>query len=113
MTNFKGYNTAEQIIEHLTYNDFDAETLLNALDLTELELVEQYAEDNGLPSSEGELSDRFNDDELPRIKEAIGRPGIELLECDIEYEFGIWTDSLCKDGEIHLLQYETYEWTGE
>lgn len=73
-----------------------------------LEMVELYADEMGYISSESELSEQFD---------------AMLAECcpdfDTEDEpaiseaFNNWSDSLCKDGEIHPEQYSQYCYVGE
>tara|TARA_B100001093_G_C26071172_1_gene694574 strand:- start:219 stop:473 length:255 start_codon:yes stop_codon:yes gene_type:complete len=74
---------------------------------TFLEIIELYAIEAGLISSEDELSEQFDQyiddcfpdfpvDDEPALNEA----------------FNNWTDSLCKDGIIHPEQYNQYDYTG-
>lgn len=78
----------------------------NNVDL--LEIVELYAEDNGMIASEYELSKRFDEEILPYV--------IEQYSADdkiaINESFNDWTDSLCKGGELHPEQYNSYCYTG-
>lgn len=73
-----------------------------------LELVESYATENNLIDSEEMLSERFDQmlaecapnfplDDEPALSEA----------------FNNWSDSLCKDGEIHDEQYNQYSYVGK
>jgi hypothetical protein len=73
-----------------------------------LEMVELYAEDNGMIASEEELSKRFDEDVLPSIIEQYG----EDDEPAISEGFNNWTDALCKDGELHPEQYDKYCYVG-
>lgn len=73
-----------------------------------LEVVELYAEDNGMIASEDELSKRFDAEVLPSVIEQYG----EDDEPAISEAFNNWTDSLCKDGEIHEEQYNSYCYVG-
>jgi hypothetical protein len=70
----------------------------NRVDL--LEIVELYAEENGGIASEQELSERFDSEVLPSVIAEYG----EDDEPAINESFNNWTDSLCKDGEIHPEQ---------
>lgn len=73
-----------------------------------LEMVELYAEDNGLITSEEELSERFDSEILPLVIAEYGEDdGPAIAE-----SFNNWTDSLCKDGEIHPEQYNQYCYVG-
>jgi len=73
-----------------------------------LEIVESFALDNGLISSEEELSERFDQ----MIEECW--PDIDTDdEVMISEEFNNWSDSLCKDGEIHEEQYNNYCYVGK
>lgn len=78
----------------------------NRVDL--LELVELYAEDNGLIASEDELSERFDSEVLPGVIAEYGEDdGPAISEA-----FNNWTDMLCKDGELHPEQYDKYCYVG-
>lgn len=78
----------------------------NRIDL--LEIVEEYAENNGLISSESELSERFDSEVLPHVIAQYG----EDDSVAINEAFSDWTDSLCKDGFIHPEQYSNYCYVG-
>lgn len=78
----------------------------NKIDM--LDMVELYAEDNGMIASEDELSKRFDEEVLPSVIEAYG----EDDEPAISEAFNNWTDMLCKDGEIHPEQYNSYCYVG-
>ena len=83
--------------------------VIEALNVTELELVEEFAQDNNLIDSERNLSDQF--DEL--ISESvIVQYGADDTPAMSE-SFNNWTDSLCKDGELHGLQYHHYCYVGK
>jgi len=73
-----------------------------------LELAELYAEEVGTYSSEDELSEAFDSmlDECYPDFDTEDEPA--LAEA-----FNNWTDGLCKDGEIHPEQYNSYEYTGK
>lgn len=73
-----------------------------------LEIVEFFAEDNGWIASEEELSARFDDEILPHVIEKYG----EDDQPAINEAFNDWTDSLCKDGELHDEQYNKYCYVG-
>lgn len=73
-----------------------------------LEVVELFAEDNGMIASEEELSERFDSDVLPHIIEQYG----EDDEPAIMQGFADWCDSLCRDGEIHPEQDRNYCYVG-
>ena len=79
----------------------------NRFDL--LEAVELWAEDNGLISSEHELSERFDNEILPIVIEQYGEDDQDA----IDQTFNDWTDSLCKDGELHDEQYSQYCYVGK
>jgi hypothetical protein len=78
----------------------------NRVDL--LDMVESYAVDFGGIASEEELSARFDSEVLPDVIEAYG----EDDEPAISEAFNNWTDMLCKDGEIHPEQYNSYCYVG-
>ena len=81
-------------------------TNFNKVDL--LEIVEYWADSENLISSEEELSERFDSDILPLIIEQCG----EDDEPAINEGFNDWSDSLCKDGELHEEQYNNYCYVG-
>lgn len=78
----------------------------NNVDL--LEIVELYAEDNGMIASEDELSKLFDEEILPYVIEQYS----EDDEIAINESFNDWTDSLCKEGELHPEQCNAYCYTG-
>ncbi len=73
-----------------------------------LEVVELYAEENNMIATEQELSDRFDAEVLPEVVAQYG----EDDEPAISEAFNNWTDMLCKDGEIHAEQYDSYTYVG-
>jgi hypothetical protein len=73
-----------------------------------LEMVELYAEDNGQIASEEELSKIFDESILPLVLETYS----ESDSVAINEAFNDWTDSLCKDGELHPDQYNSYCYVG-
>lgn len=77
--------------------------------LSELELAEYYAENENLIASEEELSERFDSDILPLVIEQYG----EDDTIAISQAFNDWSDSLCKDGELHPSQYNQYCYVGK
>jgi len=78
----------------------------NRLDL--LDIIEEYASINGLIASEAELSERFDNEILPLILETYDEDDAPAI-----YEgFNDWSDSLCKDGELHEEQYNNYYYIG-
>ena len=82
---------------------------MNYNDENPLEMVELYAEEMGYIGSEDALSELF--DEL--ISEAVVvQYGADDIPAMSE-AFNNWSDSLCKDGEIHPLQYDQYCYVGE
>jgi len=85
------------------YDKSDFEEL--GLDETELSDVEQFAEYHGLPyKSERELADTFRAEILPFIVEAYSADD----QPAISEGFSNWSDSVCKDGDLHPLQYHNY-----
>jgi len=81
----------------INYNQYD-----------ELELIELIASYEGNIASESELSDRFDE----TFTEYIESNRLEDDEPAISEMFNNWTDSLCKDGEIHEEQYSKYDYVG-
>jgi hypothetical protein len=74
-----------------------------------LEMVELFAEDNNEIATEAELSKRFDEEILPLVLETYG----EDDSVAINQAFNDWSDSLCKDGEIHPAQYDAYCYVGK
>jgi hypothetical protein len=77
--------------------------------MNDLEIVEHLAELEGMICSEEALSERFDEQIAPSVIEQYG----ENDEPAINEAFNDWTDSLCKEGEIHSEQYDKYEYVGE
>lgn len=82
--------------------------------VTLLDIVEAYAEDNGLISSEEALSERFDEEIAPIIIEQYGEVGV-AFDDDVAMSEGFnnWTDALCKEGDIHDEQYQQYCYVGK
>lgn len=74
-----------------------------------LEIVEAYAEENGMIASELELSEMFDDEIAPIIIAQYG----EDDQCAMDEAFNDWTDALCTDGIIHDEQYNKYCYVGK
>jgi hypothetical protein len=75
-----------------------------------LELVEQIAEYHDSPYCDEEaVSAIFNEEVRPSVVEEYGKDD----EIAINEAFNNWTDMLCKDGELHELQYENYTYLGK
>lgn len=73
------------------------------------DMIELYADEMGYISSEDELSEQFDEVVAPSIIEQYG----ENDESAMNEAFNNWSDSLCKDGEIHPEQYSQYCYVGE
>jgi len=83
----------------MNYNDYE----------TDLYTIEQFGSDNNLIDSEESLSNAF--DEM--IAEAvITQYGADDTVAMSE-AFNNWSDSLCKDGELHSQQYQDYCYIGK
>jgi hypothetical protein len=76
-----------------------------------LEAVELWAENQYPPliSSEGELSEKFDEEIAPLVIEQYG----EDDQPAINEAFNNWTDSLCKEGLLHDEQYDKYCYVGQ
>ncbi len=75
-----------------------------------LQMVEMYAETQGYISSEDELSDMF-DSHLKEVLDSMSHVDAQRLLKDkpaLSEMFGQYLDTLCKDGEIHPIQYAEY-----
>ena len=78
--------------------------------VTQLELAEAFAEQNGMPyDSEESLSEVF--DEI--IVQGVIDQYSEDDQCAIDQAFNDWTDGLCKDGQLHSSQYQEYVYVGK
>jgi len=82
---------------------------MNYNDENPLEMVELYADEMGYIASEEELSEQFDENIAPTIIEQYGADD----EPAMSEGFNNWSDSLCKDGEIHPEQYSQYCYVGE
>lgn len=83
-------------------------------DIEEIDLVELYAEENGLIASEEELSKRFDEEVLPGILEEFGEKGQAFEDYTrIRETFNNWTDSLWKEDGIHDAQHISYSYVGK
>ncbi len=79
-----------------------------------LGMVEMYAETQGYISSEEELSDMF-DGELEDVLDSMSHVDAQRLLKDkpaVNEMFGQYKDALCKNGEIHPIQYSEYAYEG-
>lgn len=87
---------------------------MNYNDENPLKMVELYADSQGYIASEDELSEAFDEQVMPNILEKYGKLG-EAFDDDImvNEEFNNWSDALCKNGEIHPLQYDQYGYVGK
>ena len=79
-----------------------------------LEAVELWAEDHNIPygdliTSERDLSDRFDEQIAPGVI-ALYR---ENDKPAMNEAFNNWSDTLCKDGELHDEQYNKYCYVGK
>lgn len=79
----------------------------NQVDL--LEIVEYWADSEGLISSEEELSNRFDEEIAPLVIEQHG----EDDQPAINESFNNWSDSLNRDGDLHDEQYDKYSYVGK
>ena len=103
MSDFKSFDLVEAYTE---YDDGDLEVhilkYVKAKTQDEyilLGVVEDYASDNGLISTEQELSDRFDADIAPLVVEQCGANDPPAMDqC-----FNDWTDNLCKDNQLHPI----------
>ena len=73
-----------------------------------LQMVELYAGQMGYISNEQELSDLFDTEMAPHVIEIYG----ENDQPAMSEGFNNWTDSLCREGEIHPEQYNNYCYVG-
>jgi len=82
---------------------------MNYNDENLLDMVELYANECGYIASEQELSDLFDESIAPEVIKQYG-PDDEVAMSEA---FNNWSDSLCKDGEIHPAQYNDYCYVGK
>ena len=106
MSSFEDYDFKEQLADHIRFDisDEDAEGLASLLGKTLLEMAEEYAEGHGLIDSEEALTLRFDSEIAQNVVEAVGEKDYPAMR----QAFNDWTDSLCRDGQLHQLQYENY-----
>lgn len=119
MSNFNQTNLGEMAAEYLAENPDVAEALLINQDLdesmSELELVEWYAEHNGLISNEDELTERFDETLQEILDEKTYQEAKRLANDSIQINemFSAFADGLCSDGELHQSQVSEYEYMGD
>ena len=112
--NFNNYDN-DEIAQEFLDNNFSAMQVVKQLNpsYSMLEIVEFFASENNLISSEYELSERFDSDILPSIIETYGVKGESFSDDPMVSEaFNDWSDMLCKDGELHSEQYNQYCYVG-
>ena len=88
--------------------------MVNFGNMSELEIVEALADWEDMISSEEMLSDRFDsmmDEFIESSEECICNYGED--EIAVAEDFSNWADTLCSGGEIHTVQYESYEYVGK
>lgn len=104
----------EDIIEHYINENIDevTEIVTSHEDFDMLAAVEDYAEYHGEISSESMLSERFDS----YIHDVMTYEELQNFINDgpmFRETFNNWTDSLCKGGELHDLQYHEYGYVGQ
>lgn len=77
--------------------------------LNELDIIEELAGINNWIDSEEALSELFDQEIAPLVIAQYG----EDDEPAMSEAFNDWTDSLCKDGVIHPIQYDQYCYVGK
>lgn len=82
---------------------------MNYNDENLLDMVELYAGSQGYISCEEDLSEIFDEVITPDIIKKYG----ENDKPAMNEGFNNWTDMLCKDGEIHPIQYDQYCYVGK
>lgn len=87
--------------------------MVNFTGMTELQSVESYIEglldsSNNYPDEQS-LSDAFDENIAPLVIEQYG----EDDEPAMNEAFNDWTDSECKEGNLHTCQYNNYCYVGE
>lgn len=74
-----------------------------------LEIVEHFAEENDLISSEEQLSERFDEEVAPNVIEAYG----ENDEPAMNEAFSGFVDYLQEEGQLHSEQVNSYVYVGK
>jgi len=74
-----------------------------------LEIIEEYAEANDLISSEIELSEVFDEQIAPDVIDMYGKDDAVA----ISEEFSYFADALVIEGDLHIEQYNSYEYVGK
>jgi len=77
--------------------------------VTDLELAEAYAEANNGYDSEEAVSEAFDS----AVAESVIAQFGEDDEIAMREAFNNWTDSLTKDGDLHISQYNAYCYVGK
>ncbi len=106
------WQTLSEYLEELNRrsygNDYTFLSVLEALNISPLELAEYYAEENGLIENAEELGEMFDRDILPSVVEQYGKDDYPA----IREAFNNWTDGLCRDGQLAESQYQEYTYQG-
>ena len=82
---------------------------MNFNNYSTLEIIEEWATDNGLIDSEETLSARFDGEFVQLVIDQYSEDDTVA----INKAFNDWSDSLCKAGEIHSEQYNNYCYIGK
>jgi hypothetical protein len=114
MSDFNDYDEVKFLVEQIKYSrDYNrneyAKALREYLGYDELTAVEEWAEENGLIASEADLSELFDEEIAPFVIEQYGEDDKPAMN----EAFNDWSDSLCKDEQLHDLQYDKYCYVGK
>ena len=107
--NFNNYDDEEIAREFLDIDTRNLMELLNEAGDGTIYIVETFAEANNLIDSEEALSELFDEEIAPLVIEQYGENDIPAMS----ESFNNWSDSLCKDGELHSIQYHEYCYVGK
>jgi len=91
-------------------SNWNEETLLEVVEMYASEAIGDYID------SEEDLSNRFDEQELEsHIATLSGHEVTCFLDDEVMINemFSNWKDSLCKNGDIHPIQYDQYCYVGQ
>jgi len=104
---FKSFDLMDAILEKVQF-EWKTADLLTKLDMSKMELVEAYAEENDLYASEMQLSTAFDTLVLPNVLEKYDANDQDA----IDQEFNNWSDAIHTEGLLHDEQYMVYGYVG-
>ena len=80
--------------------------MTNFKELSQLEIEEIAADQLGLPASEEEVSELFDEEIVPTMWEGISRT-------DFRQAFSVWIDHRHEEGTLSIYQWQQYCYCGK